>query len=441
MSEVAQHNVEAEESVLGAILMAGKIPNEVLDTLSPKHFYRNTHAMIYTAALTLHSQGKPVTVVALHDQLQKAGQLDNIGGSSRLSELVALTPAISTATHHAEIVRELASLRELLYAGQEIQRLATHRPGDLPELIRMAENALHAAANGTTTRSALSITEGLDELIAEIRDAYASGQAITGLSTGFHLIDQILHGMWPKQLILCAARTGVGKTTLAQNIAENVADKGIAALLISLEMSRYELQLRSLARAGRIDGDRLSTGQITPDEAQRLGPAISRVKERTKLLVHDDGVSDISMLSALARRHTEQHAIGLLVVDYIGLVQAEGKNNYERVSQVSRALKLLAQNLDIPVLALAQMNRKQDDRSDKRPMLSDLRDSGSLEQDADVVMFLHRESDHDPDQHADGSIEVIIEKNRKGRRGVAKMLFTERYSRFHSPTDTPGGSE
>lgn len=441
MSEAAQHNIEAEESVLGAILLAEKIPNGVLDTLSPQHFYRNTHASIYAAALALHSQGKPVTLVSMHDQLQKNGQLDNIGGSSRLSELAALVPAVSNAPHHAQIVRELASLRELLYAGQEIQRLATQRPGELHELIRKAEDALHSATNGSTTRSALSITEGLDELIDNIRHAYTSGAAITGTPTGFHAIDRILHGMWASQLILIAARTGVGKTTLAQNIAENVSDSGLWSLLVSLEMSRYELQLRSLARAGRIDGDRLSTGQITPDEAQRLGSAISRVKEREKLLIHDDGVSDIAMLSALARRHHEQTPLGLIVVDYIGLVQAEGKNNYERVSQVSRSLKLLAQNLKVPVLALAQMNRKQDDRTDKRPMLSDLRDSGSLEQDADVVMFLHRESDHDPDQEADGSIEVIIEKNRKGKRGVAKMLFTERYSRFHSPNDTPGGSE
>lgn len=441
MSVTAPHNIEAEESLLGAILLGEKIPSSIVENISAKHFYRDSHRIIYNAALTLHTQGKPTTAVAIHDQLDKSGQLDAVGGSSRLAELAALVPTVSNAPHYADIVRELSSLRELLAAGQRIQKLALDRPGDIEELVRQAEEALHSATNGSTTRSARPITEGLDDLIAELRQAYASGEPITGLPTGFHAIDTILHGFRPTQLVLLAARTGVGKTTLAQCVAENIADRGIPALFVSMEMSRYELQLRSLARAGRIDGDRLATGQITRDEAERLPAAIQTVKERANLLVHDDGLTNVTALSALARRHNDQTPLGLIVVDYIGLIPAEGKNNYERVSQVSRSLKLLAQNLKVPVLALAQMNRKQDERTDKRPMLSDLRDSGSLEQDANVVMFLHRDSDHDPDVQSDGSIEVIIEKNRNGRRGIAKMLFTERYSRFHSPNDTPGGSE
>lgn len=437
MTNTAPHNLEAEESVLGAILLAERIPNDVLERLSARQFYRESHAAIYNAALALHTQGKPTSAVAVADQLDKSGKLDVAGGTSRLAELAALVPAVSNAGHHAQIVSENASLRDLLTAGKTIQQLALERPGELDDLIRQAENALHQAANGTTTRSAVSIADGLDELIDSIRDAYATGIAKTGVPTGFDRIDSILHGFWPSQLILCAARTGVGKTTLAQNIAENISDLGWAVLFVSLEMSRYELQIRSLARAGRIDGDRLSTGQITPDEAQRLGNAISIVKERTNLLIHDDGLGNPATLAALARRHGDREKLGLIVVDYLGLMQGEGTNKYEQVSSVSRALKLLAQNLKVPVLALAQMNRKQDERSDKRPQLSDLRDSGSLEQDADVVMFLHRDSDHNPDAQADGSIDVIVAKNRKGRTGDAKLLFTERYSKFHEP----GGTE
>jgi len=325
----------------------------------------------------------------------------------------------------------------LLRVGQEIQELAEKRPGDLDELTRKAENLLHQATNGTTTRSAVSITEGLDELIDGVRDAYATGIAKTGVPTGFDSIDNILHGFWPSQLIYLAARTGVGKSTIAENIAENISDEGWPVLLFSLEMNRYELQLRSLARAGRIDGDRLSTGQITMEEAQRLGGAINIVKERTNFLIHDDGIASPTMLGAIARRHNEQSPLGLIVVDYIQLMQGEGQNKYEQVSYVSRSLKLLAQNLKVPILALAQMSRAQDSRSDKRPVLSDLRDSGNLEQDADVVMFVHRDSDHDSSLQDDGSIDVIVAKNRKGKTGEASMSFIRRYSRF---LDTGGNT-
>lgn len=426
-------NLEAEESVLGAILLAGKIPNDVLEKVSPTHFYRQSHGDIYNAALTLHTQGKPVSLVSVHDQLDKMGKLEAVGGVPRLSELAALTPSTSNAAHYAEIVVEQKALRDLIRVGQEIQQLGQDRPGDIEELRMKAENLLHAATSGTTTRSAVPITEGLDELIDSIRDAYATGIAKTGVPTGFNSLDSMLHGFWPAQLILLAARTGVGKSTFGQNIAENISDEGWAVLFASLEMSRYELQIRSLARAGRIDGDRLATGQITTEEANRLGPAINIVKNRTNLLIQDDGLASPQTLAAVARRHNEVSPLGLIVVDYIGLMQGEGQNKYEQVSSVSRSLKMLAQNTKVPILALAQMNRAQDSRSDKRPMLSDLRDSGSLEQDADVVMFLHRESDHDPDKQADGSIEVIVAKNRKGKTGTAVMSFAERYSRFLEP--------
>lgn len=440
MSESPPHNIEAEESVLGAILLGERIPNELLEELSARKFFRDSHGTIYNAALSLHTQGKPTSLITVADQLDKMGQLDKAGGHSRLCELAALVPTVSNAGHHAKIVSEMSSLRELLFAGQTIQQLATDRPGEMDELIRRAENALHAATHGTSTRSAVALTEGLDDLIDSIRQAYSSGIPNSGLPTGFKSLDNILNGLWPSQLVLIAARTGVGKTTLAQNIAENVSDSGWPVLFVSLEMSRHELQIRALSRAGRIDGFRLEDGQLTPDEAQRLGGAIEIVKERSNILVHDDGLATPSTLASLARRHNEQERLGLIVVDYIGLMKGDGANKYEQVSDVSRSLKMLAQTLKVPVLALAQMNRKQDGRMDKAPMLSDLRDSGSLEQDADVVIFLHRESDHDTDIAADGSMDIIVEKNRKGRRGKATMLFTERYSRFVETRTGPGGT-
>lgn len=441
-SSVAPQNLEAEENVLGAIFLKESIPNEIIELLSPRQFYRESHGAIYTAALSLHAQAKPTTAIAVADELDKMGKLEDVGGHARLAELAALVPTVSTAPHHAKIVREMASLRNLLRAGQEIQRLALDRPGEVEDLVRRSEEILHSASDGTTTRSALSITEGLDDLINNIREAYTTGNAITGTPTGFPGLDNILHGFWASQLVLLAARTGQGKSTLALNIAENIADSGLAVLLISLEMSRYELQIRSLARAGRIDSDRLSTGQVTAEEAKRLPEAIATVKTRTNLLIHDDGLTNVTTLAALARRHNDHDPLGLIVVDYIGLMQGQGENQTQRIASISRALKLLAQNMKVPILALSQMNRKQDDRTDKEPMLSDLRDSGALEQDADVVLFLHRESDHDMSKEDDGTVKVIVAKNRRGKSGYTNLTWNKSASRFLTPSTipTPGGT-
>lgn len=440
MSDTPPQNLEAEENVLGAIMSMGKVTPEILELLQPKNFYRESHATIYQAMLGLQMQAKPVSGISVADELDKTGKLETIGGSSRVAELLALTPATANAPHYAGIVRDMSALRELIAAGQKIEKLGRDRPGEISDLLREAEQILHAASDKTTTLSALPISEGLDDLLDEIRHAFRTKTPITGLLTGFTGLDHILHGFWPSQLIILAARTGQGKSTLAQNIAENIADLNTAALFISLEMSRPELQIRSLARAGRIDGDRLSTGQITLEEAQRLPGAIAVVKERgEKFLIQDSGVATPEMLGTLIRRHNDIHPLGVVIVDYLGLMTAEGKSNYERISHISRSLKLLAQNMKVPVLALCQMNRKQDERTDKEPMLSDLRDSGSLEQDSDVVLFLHRESDHDVTKEDDGSVKLIVAKNRRGKSGFTSLNWNKAASRFltpHTPGDT-----
>jgi replicative DNA helicase len=423
------HSLEAEENVLGAILSAEKVPAPVLDQLSPKHFYRNHYAAIYKACLELHNQAKPTSAIAVADQMRKNGSI-NPATEGVLATLLALTPTISNAGHHAQIIRDNNDRRELIVAALKIGNLAQEGQGEVEDIRAEAERLLYDASDGVITRSALPINAELDELVEEIRTAYSTGQPITGLTTGFGDIDGILHGLWPSQLVLLAARTGQGKSTLAQNIAENIADAGSPVLFFTLEMSRRELQLRSIARAGRIDGDRLSTGQVTKEEAGRLKDALEIVRGRTNLLIHDEGITTTATLASLARRHNEQHPLGLVVVDYIGLLQGEGENQTQRIASISRNLKLLAQNLHVPILALSQMNRKQDDRTDKEPRLSDLRDSGALEQDADVVLFLHREADHDPGVEDTGSIKVIVAKNRKGKMGTVELAWNQASSRF-----------
>lgn len=430
----APQNIEAEEHVIGAILLAQSVPTDIIEEVSPKHFYRQSHGTIYQAALSLQLQGKPTDAVSVSAELEKMGKLSNVGGTSRIAELAALVPTVSNAGHYAKIVRDKATLRGLLEAGQRIQSLAADGRGETEDIIREAEQLLHGAADKGTTLSALPISEALDELIDSIREAYTTGRPNTGLSTGFPDLDKMIHGLWPSRLYLLAARTGQGKSTLAQNIAENVADIGQPVLFISLEMSRYELQLRSLARAGRIDGDRLATGLITNEEASRLGGAVEMVKARRNFLIHDEGLANPSSLAALARRHNEKEPLGLIVVDYIGLMQGQGENQTQRIASVSRALKMLAMNLHVPILAVSQMNRKQDDRTDKEPMLSDLRDSGALEQDANVVMFLHRESDVDPSIEDDGSVKLIVAKNRHGKSGFTTLTFNKSSSRFLNPS-------
>jgi replicative DNA helicase len=404
-------------------------------------FYRHSHGVLFHAMVTMHNEGIAVDVITLCDRLQKDGLLAAAGGQGKVTELAIIVPATANAPHHANIIKDKAVRRAVHMAGMEITALSERGLGSTDELLAEAESALTKALLENDLTEAQDITTSLDDLVSEWRQAYLTKTPVTGTKTGFAVIDQALGGLWPGQLILLAARPSVGKSTLVQNIAENVADNDQHVLFFTLEMSSREIQTKGIARAGKIDSERLSQGLITEDEANKLKAAIQKVKDREgKLLIHAGGAASIPIVIAEATRVARKKDLALIIVDYIQLMTGVGNTKTEEIGSLSRGLKLLAQRLQVPILACSQMNRAIIHRADKRPELSDLRDSGSLEQDADVVAFLHKDSDYDTAKQDDGSIEFLVAKNRRGRSGEYRLLFTGRYSSFLNPATTPRGT-
>jgi len=434
MINTPHHNPEAEENILGAMILNKYAIDSVIGVLKPSDFYRQSYGVIFHTILTMHLEGTPVDVVTLCDRLRRDGLLESVGGQPLLIEIASIVPSTTNTPHYAAIVKDKAVRRAVNVAGNEIVLLANNGLGTTDELIAAAESALTEALIENNLSEAQDITSDLDELVSEWREAYRTKTPVTGTKTGFTVIDTALGGFWPGQLILLAARPSVGKSTLAQNIAENVADDNLCVLFFTLEMSKRELQTKGFSRAGKIDNERLSQGQITEDEAKRLKEAINVVKSREgKLLVHAGGATSIPIVTAEATRVARKSNLGLIIVDYVQLMSGVGRNKNEEIGSISRGLKMLAQRLDVPILACSQMNRAILNREDNRPELSDLRDSGSLEQDADVVAFLHRDFDYDKAKKDKGEIEFLVAKNRRGRNGEYKLLFTGRYSSFLNP--------
>jgi len=425
-------NLEAEESVLGAMMLGSeRTIDTIAEILRPTDFYRESYGAIFSTALDLHEEGKPVTTVSMADRMTQMNLIGKIGGEAKLIELAALVPAASNADHYARIVADNSARRALITAGQEIVR-AVIAGGEVADLKLAAENYLAGVEHYGFVEQAKGVTEGLSELLAEIRSAYETRVPIMGLRTGFDTIDNALGGLWPGQLILLAARPGMGKSTLGLNIAENFADRGDTSLFIALEMSLYELQIKGLARLAEVDSSLIASGMMEMEQAIRLGAAAEKLKTRALTQrIADDGSMNLSALKAETTRLVRTADCKLLIVDYIQLMQGDGKENRtQEIGLISRGLKMLARRLNIPIIALSQMNRSIETRVNKRPVLSDLRESGSLEQDADVVIFLHDDSNYDTDQSPDGTVEVIIEKNRKGKTSTVNMAFNKRWSRF-----------
>jgi replicative DNA helicase len=438
MSAVESMDLSAEEAVIGAMLVNGAAIERVQEHVSKDDFYNLGYGILFGAAVAMHDRNDPVDPVSLKFEIEKLGKVNETGGEATIHALAQMVTASSNATHHAKIVRECAIRRGLSRAGMSIRDLGDDPAGDVDEKLHQAEEFLSSVTLRNRTASTTLLNDGLDEYVDELREAFGSGVAKTGLLTGYPLLDAITMGMWPGQFIVFAARPGQGKSTLAFNIAENLADREVPSLFVSLEMGKNELRERALARAARADGYNLRSGQLTNPESQRLAGGIETVKKRGGIMfVNDDGYMTLPMLKAEATRLQRVEGIQAVFVDYIQLMtppKAETRNL--EIAEISRGLKLLARKLDLPIVACAQMSRAIESRGgvDRRPQLSDLRDSGALEQDADVVVFLHDQSSYDIDKEPDGTIDVIVEKNRKGRTDVAKMGFVRKYNSFvHFP--------
>src|ERR687883_1397596 len=431
-------NLEAEQSVLGAVLLSDTaLPALIIDErLRPEDFYREGHGLIYQAMLDLHTLGEPVDALTLVEHLKQSGQLDAVGGRAAVELLAGSVPAVGNVRQYARIVRENAMLRRLLNASYDIQARVHSHEAPPRELVDLAERAILEVAHEDSRKDFRSIEQLLDAELDKLQRLSLEGTAITGTPSGFEDLDTITGGFQPGNLIVLAARPAMGKSSLMSNFAENAAlGSKRAVALFSLEMSEAELAQRFIASQASIKGDDLRKGKVPQARWPKILQASNRLAESP---LYIDDSSDLSVLDvrAKARRLAQQHAdgLGLILIDYLQLMRSHSAvdNRVEAIGQISRGLKTLARELDVPVIALSQLNRGVEQRTDKRPVLSDLRESGAIEQDADLVMFVYRDEYYDKESEREGIAELIISKHRNGGVGLGELTFQKEYPRFMS---------
>ena len=386
---VPPQNLEAEESVLGAMMLSPGAIGAVSEILDAKDFYRESHAKIYRAALALYAKGEPVDAITLTDQLQERSELEDVGGRVRLHEIAALVPATANASHYARIVRETATLRGLIRAGGEISRLGWERPGEAGDLVDRAEQVIFDLSQQRVTGEFTHIDQLLKESFERITSLYEAGADVTGTASGYRDLDRLTSGFQPGNLIIIAARPSMGKSALALCMAANIAVRqNIPVGLFTLEMSKSEVTQRLMCSEAKVESQRLRTGKLAPDDWPRLTAACDKLA-KAPIYVDDTGSINMMEIRSKARRLKSRHAdLGLIVVDYLQLMSSAGsaENRVQEVSQISRSLKILARDLDVPIVALSQLSRAVEQRTDKRPILSDLRESGCLAGDTRVYL-------------------------------------------------------
>lgn len=433
----ALSNLDAEESILGACLLTPRAIEAVAEILHPGDWYRQSHERIYEAILALHGEGAAVDSIAVADRLEVSGFLKELGGKERIHVLAALVPAAGNAAHYARIVREMAALRGIATTGEQMVRLAYDRPAATPELIDKAEQMVFALAKTGTRTDLMPIGDGLDETWRVLETLAARGEAVVGVPSGFRDFDRLTAGFQPGNLIIVAGRPGMGKSSYGLSVAANVTIRtGLPVALFTLEMNRGEIQQRLMAMEGAVDLLKLRNGSLGREDWVRLG-RVSQVLHDAPLYVEDTAAQTMLDIRGKARRLAARvPTLSLIIVDYVQLLASTGKqeNRNQEISQISRSLKLLAGELQVPIMALSQLSRDVEKRHDKRPMLSDLRDSGSLEQDADLVAFLYRDSYYNAeDAELDGTAgvcEVNLAKQRNGPTDTVKLAFVDRFARF-----------
>ncbi len=432
---VPPQNLEAEESVLGAMMISPGAIGAVSEIVDAGDFYRESHAKIYRSALALYAKGEPVDAITLTDQLEERGELEDVGGRVRLHELAALVPASANASHYARIVHETATLRGLIRVGGEIARLGWERPGETGDLVDQAEQILYDLSQQRVTGEWSEIESLLKESFERITALYESGVELTGTPSGFRDLDRLTSGFQPGNLIIVAARPSMGKSALALCMAANMGVRhGIPVGLFTLEMSKAEVTQRLMCSEAKVESQRLRNGKLAPDDWPRLTAACDKLA-KAPIYVDDTGLLNMMEIRSKARRLKARHPdLGLIVVDYLQLLtpsqRRDSDGRVQEVSEMSRSLKILARDLDVPIVALSQLSRAVEQRTDKRPILSDLRESGSIEQDADLVAFVYRDEYYNEDSDQQGLAEVILAKHRNGPTDSIKLSFLKRYAKF-----------
>ena len=431
---VPPHNLDAEVSVLGSMLLSKDAIADVSELIRPEDFYRGAHRTIFEAVRDLYGRGEPVDPVTLADDLERRGRLDDVGGVVAIDDIVRRVPTAANALYYGRIVAEQARRRRLIEAGTQITRYGYEPEQGVDEAVDAAERLVYEVAQHGRTAEFVPMKALLTAGFELIERLHENNSAITGLATGFADFDQLTAGLQPANLVILAARPSMGKSALATNIATHVAvAHRQPVVLFSLEMSQMELVQRILSAEARVDSDRLRTGRLQEPDWPKLSQAMGRLAE-APLFIDDTAGINLMEIRSKCRRLKQKHGLSLVVVDYLQLMQHHRRieNRVQEVGELSRGLKILAKELDVPVLALSQLSRRPEERTDKRPQLADLRESGSIEQDADLVAFIYRDEVYDPDSAARGEAELIVAKHRNGPLRTVRLSFLGHHSRFAS---------
>jgi replicative DNA helicase len=426
-------NIEAEQAVLGAIFLEPSALTLASEILIPEDFYRASHQKIYNAMLKLNDEGKVVDLVTVTEELAAAKLIEDTGGVSYLSELASSVPTAANIEYYARIVEEKSLLRRLIRTATEIASDGYAREDEVEALLSEAEKNILAVAQRKNAGAFHNIKDVLVRTYDNIEQMHQNAGEITGLETGFIELDRMTAGFQRNDLIIVGARPSVGKTAFALNIAQNVAQKtGENIAIFSLEMGAEQLVMRLLCAEGNIDAQRLRTGTLTDDDWGKLTMAMGSLSN-TGIFIDDTPGVRISDIRSKCRRLKQEHGLGMILIDYLQLILGSGRageNRQQEVSEISRSLKQLARELKVPVIALSQLSRGVEQRQDKRPMMSDIRESGSIEQDADIVAFLYRDDYYDKESENKNIIEIIIAKQRNGPTGTVSLAFVKEYNKF-----------
>ena len=443
IQRVPPNNKEAEQSVLGSILLRPEALIEALEYVTADSFYQHAHQLIFTAMMELNEADQGIDVVTVKNTLDDKNQLDDIGGVSYLADLASIVPTAANVVYYAKIVADKALLRRLITTATDIVAQSYEdQDNDVNSILDAAERQIMNVGEDQAGNGFKKISDVLNATIEDIDQRAQEDSSVTGLSTGYAELDKVTAGLHPDELVILAARPGVGKTAFALNVAENVAvHTPTTVAIFSLEMGAEQLASRLLCAQGSIDANDLRTGNLNDEEWKNLVVATG-ILSRTSIYIDDTPGIKMAEIRAKCRRLAKETGnLGLIIVDYLQLIEGTGQENRQQeVSVISRQLKRLAKELHVPVIALSQLSRGVEQRQDKRPLLSDIRESGSIEQDADVVAFLYRDDYYNDESDSDnsedvvdtnaGEVEVIISKNRSGPRGTIKLLFVKSYNKF-----------
>jgi replicative DNA helicase len=434
ISRIPPHSFEAEECLLGAMLLSRDAIAIAVEEVSADDFYRPSHAHIFSAVTALFGRGEPADAVTVAEEMRRLGTLEASGGASTLMSLQANTPAISSAGRYGRIVQENAVLRRLIGVAYEIAEIGYELPTDVVAALDRAEAMVFEVAQRRSTDSIRSLKDLLAEGLDRLEYLADLGETITGVATGYIDLDHQLFGLQPSNLVVVGARPSMGKTAFALGLAANAARIGVPVLFFSLEMSHLELAQRVLSAESEVDSGRLRNGKLLESDWPKIAGAIGRIGTSPLYLDDNANVTVMDIRAKARRMKSTEGGLGLVVVDYLQLMtgRTSAESRQVEISEISRGLKILARELQIPVVALSQLSRNLESRADKRPMLADLRESGAIEQDADVVMFLYRDEVYNPDSGDRGEAEVIIAKHRNGPNGVTKLVFRNNIAKFVS---------